>query len=332
MPIYFFWGEDDFTLELEVKQLKSAIIDPNWQDFDFREISGEDSQAHFLALAEVMTPPFGNGGKLVLVKGSNLVQQCPETLLEELKRVLPAIGKNSHLLLTSNKKPDSRLKSTKLLQKIAQFKEFSLLSAWKTEEIAVEIKRIASVKNISLTPDAMELLVESIGNDSRAIWNTLEKISLYQLSFPGPLSASTITPLVNNSSQNSLQLSTAMLNGETSQALALVEDLLNQNEAPLRIVATLIGQFRTWAWIKLQLEAGEKDEAKIASSAALNNPKRLYFLKKELQTVPGRNLTCALSHLLELEYALKRGGEPLKTLQTKVIEICGIFSIKNKNQ
>ncbi|MEI6380454.1 MAG: DNA polymerase III subunit delta [Cyanobacteriota bacterium ELA615] len=328
MPVYFFWGEDEFSLELEVKRLKLAIVDSNWQDFNFSQINGEDSQAHTLALAEVMTPAFGTGARLVWVKDSNLAQQCSQSLLDELKRVLPAIGENGHLLLTSTKKPDSRLKSTKFLQTIAEFKEFSLLSAWKTEEIAIEIKRIAQRLNVNLTNDALDLLVESLGNDSRSIWSTLEKLSLYQLSFPSPLSAKAIAPLVNISSQNSLQLALALREGKTSQALTLVDDLLSQNEPALRIVATLVGQFRTWAWIKLQIENGEKDEAKIASSAGLNNPKRLYFLKQEIQSINGKKLTNALSHLLELEYGLKRGNDPLTILQSKVIEICQIFNQK----
>jgi len=326
MPVYFFWGEDDFTLGLEVKQLRSIVVDPMWQDFNFIQFTAEDSQSHSLALAEVMTPPFGSGGRLVWVRESTLGQQCSESLLNELKLVLPVVQDTGHLLFTSSKKPDSRLKSTKFLQSVAQFKEFSLIPAWKTEEIAEQVKRFAQTKGVTLNHEAMQLLVEGVGNDPRAIWNTLEKLSLYQISSPSVLSAEKIAPLINSSAQNSLQLTAAIKDGKTSQALGLVQDLLNQNEPPLKIVATLVGQFRTWTLIKLQLESGEKDEAKIAALAELNNPKRLYFLKKEIQSVPGKKLRAAFSLLLELEYGLKRGSEPSALLQTKVIQLCEIFS------
>jgi DNA polymerase-3 subunit delta len=326
MPFYFFWGEDSFNLDLEVKSLRAKVVDPLWQDFNFVQFAGDDGQAHSMALSEVMTPPFGSGARLVWVKESTLAQQCPEPLLSELKRVLPKIPESGHLLFSSSKKPDSRLKSTKFLQSVGQFKEFSLISAWNNEEIAQHIKRLAVEKGLKLTPDAIELLAQGIGNDSRAIWHTLEKLSLYQLSYQQPLSAQEIAPLVNISTQNSLQLATAIREGKTSSALQLVEDLFNQNEPALKIVATLVGQFRTWTLIKLQLEHGEKDDNTIATFAQLNNPKRLYFLKKEIQSTSAKKLTATISLLLELEYGLKSGNDPLIIFKTKVIQLCNIFS------
>ncbi len=326
MPVYFFWGEDDFSLSIEVKQLRLQVVDPVWMDFNFLELSGTVSDSEVLALAEVMTPPFGNGERLVWVKDTLLGQQCTEPLLNELKRVLPAVNENAHLLFTSTKKPDSRLKSTKFLQTIARFKEFSLIRAWKTEEIAEQIKRFAQTKGVTLTYDAVELMVAAVGSDTRAIWNELEKLSLYQVSFKRPLDAQIIASLINITSQNSLQLATAIMQGKTGQALGLAGDLLNQNEPPLKIVATLVGQFRTWTLIKLQVEAGEKDDAKIATMADLNNPKRLYFLKKEIQSISGHKLIKTIPLLLELEYGLKRGSEPSALLQTKIIQLCGIVN------
>ena len=54
------------------------------------------------------------------------------------------------------------------------------------------------------------------------------------------------------------------------------------------------------------------------------NPKRIYFLKKEIQGVPVAALERCLEILLGLEVALKRGGDPLETLQTKAIELCDV--------
>jgi DNA polymerase-3 subunit delta len=325
MPVYFFWGEDDFSLTIEVKQLREKIVDSAWLDFNFVQLAGEDSESNLIALAQVRTSPFGSGGRLVWVKNSTLAQQCSEPLLNELKRVVPAIEANAHLLFTSSKKPDSRLKSTKFLQSVAQFKEFSPLPAWKTEEIAEQVKRFAQTKGVTLTYDAIELLAAAVGNDTRAMWSELEKLALYQISSSSPLDAQTIAPLINSSSQNSLQLATAIIQGKTGQALGLVGDLLNQNEPPLKIVATLVGQFRTWTLIKLQIEAGEKDEAKIAALADLNNPKRLYFLKKEIQAVSAQKLIKSIPLLLELEYGLKRGSEPSGLLATKIIQLCEVL-------
>jgi DNA polymerase-3 subunit delta len=69
---------------------------------------------------------------------------------------------------------------------------------------------------------------------------------------------------------------------------------------------------------------GERDPKAIATAAEVSNPKRIYFLTKEVQFLSLNQLTSTLGVLLELEVNLKRGADPLSTLQTKVIELCQI--------
>jgi DNA polymerase-3 subunit delta len=69
---------------------------------------------------------------------------------------------------------------------------------------------------------------------------------------------------------------------------------------------------------------GERDSKAIAAAAEVSNPKRIYFLTREVQSLSLTQLTSTLRVLLELEVSLKRGADPLSTLQTKVIELCQI--------
>ena len=92
----------------------------------------------------------------------------------------------------------------------------------------------------------------------------------------------------------------------------------------MRIVATLVGQFRTWAIVKTAIEAGETDDKKIAEMADIRNPKRIYFIKKQIRQKSARQLHGSLPILLELESNLKLGAEPLSTLETKIIQLCNL--------
>jgi DNA polymerase-3 subunit delta len=330
MPVYFYWGEDDFTLGQAIKQLQKKVLDSAWLAFNFEKIPGDDPEATQQALHQAMTPPFGFGDRLVWVEDSTLGQQCDDQLMVKLKATLPAIPSNSHLLLTSSKKPDARLKVTKLFQDYGQIREFALISPWKTDELVIHIQAIAEDIALKLTPHAAALLAESLGNNTRQIWNELEKLRLYHGDNPRPLDVSEVSLLVNASSQNSLQLAEAIRQGNGEKALKLVADLLTRNEPALRIIATLVGQFRTWALLKLALESGEKDEKAIAAIAELSNPKRVFFLRKELQNLTSRQLLETLPILLNLEFQLKRGAEPLSSLQTKVLELCLLFKPRRR--
>ncbi|MEL6788931.1 MAG: DNA polymerase III subunit delta, partial [Cyanobacteria bacterium J06607_15] len=88
---------------------------------------------------------------------------------------------------------------------------------------------------------------------------------------------------------------------------------------------TLVGQFRTWTTIKLMQQSGNRDNKAIAAAAGINNPNRLYFINKEIQSTSPQKLLASLPKLLELEYSLKSGGAALTVLQTKIIELSLIF-------
>lgn len=326
MPTYLFWGEDDFAIAQSVQELRQSVLDSDWQQFNYEKIGGDASDAIRQALNQALTPPFGLGGRLVWLENSTACQHCPEELFAQFQRILPAIPPNSHLLLTSGKKPDGKLKIVKLLKQVADVREFSLIPPWKTEEIVSRVREFSQKLGVKLTPAAIQLLAESVGNDTRQLWNELEKLAIYGEQQVKPLDVEAITALVNANTQSSLQLAAAIRQGKTAQSLSLVSDLLAGNEPPLRLVATLVGQFRTWSAVKLKLEAGERDEQAIAAAAEIANPKRVYFLRKEVQSFSSSQFLASLPILLELEFALKRGAEPTAILQTAIIKLCRLFS------
>ena len=327
MPVYLFWGEDDFAIAQAVEKLQQ-VLDPNWLEFNYHKFSGDRPEAVVEGLNQAMTPVFGMGERIVWLVDTNLCQQKPSNdVLEELERTLKVIPETSHLLLTTAKKPDGRLGSTKLLRKYAEVREFSLIPPWKTDLIAEQVTQVAHTIKLKLTTEAIALLAESVGNNTRQLWNELEKLKIYWGDRQQPLDEQAVAELVLCNTQNSLQLAAAIKDGKTDKALGLVADLINHNEPALKIVATLVGQFRTWTIVKLMQQTGERDNRTIASGAGINNPNRLYFINQEIQRTSSDRLLAALPLLLELEYSLKSGASALESLQTKAIELCLLFEV-----
>ncbi len=322
MPVYLFWGEDEFALDRAVTALQQQVLDPAWSSFNLDKILPDQPDAIRQGLNQALTPPFGAGQRFVWLVDTPICQRCPEDLLAELERTLPILPETSVLLLTSRSKPDNRLKATKLVQKFADVREFSSIPAWKTDLLVKQVQQAAKETSVKLTAGAAELLAESVGNNTRQLYTEMEKLSLYAASGNSPLDEAAIATLVTATTQNSLKLAAAIRQGKVADALDLVADLLRQNEPSLAIVKTLIGQFRTWVWVKLLLESGERNEQAIAQEAEIGNPKRLYFLKKEVEPLALPALLKTLPLLLDLEYSLKSGADELATLQTKVVELC----------
>lgn len=325
MPIYVYWGEDDFAIEKAVAILRDRLLDPLWISFNYSSFPPDQSDAVIQALSQAMTPPFGGGGRLVWLVNTNLFQSCPDQVLAEVQRTLNVIPDNSTLLLTSRNKPDERLKSTKTFKQFAtEFREFPLIPAWKTELLVKAVEDAAKIVGIKLTSQVVEFLAESVGNDTRLLYNELEKLQLYIQSSGKPLNVELVSQLVRNTTQNTLQLASAIRSGDTSKALGILNDLITAAEPGLKIVATLIGQFRTWLLVKMMVESGERNSQAIAQFAEINNPKRIYFIQQEIKSLSVKQLISILPLLLELEVSLKQGASETPTLQTKIIELCQV--------
>jgi len=327
MAIYVYWGEDDFAIALAVNLLRDRLLDPLWTSFNYTVFPPEQLDAPIQALNQVMTPPFGVGNRLVWLNNTHLLQNCPENVFAEVQRTLPVIPENSYLLLTSTHKPDERLKATKLFKQLAmEFREFPLIPPWKTELLVQAVNQVAVAMGVKLTANTAEFIAQSVGNDTRLLYNEMEKLRCYADSSNQPLDINIISQLLRNTTQNTLQLASAIRIGDTTKALLILADLNNASEPGLRIVFTLIGQFRTWLWVKLMMESGERNPQAIAQAAEISNPKRIYFLQQEVKSLTIEQLISCLPLLLELEVNLKQGGATeISIIQTKVIELCQIL-------
>ncbi len=336
MVLYLFWGDDDFALTKAVTALKDKSLNADWASFNFERINADQPEGALAALTQAMTPPFGMGQRFIWLVEPPFLQQASDVVTQELERTLPQLLDSSVLVITGQKKPNGRLKSTKLLQKYAEVKEFSAIPPWKTDQITDKVRQAAKEVGVRLTRASGEFLVEAVGNNTRQLYNELEKLRLFgngtvtgeqpsdRQTDAEPLDLETVAGLITTSTQSSLQLASAIRMGDTGKALELVADLLGRNEPALRIVATLVGQFRTWLWVRVMTEAGERDEKAIAQAAGVGNPKRIYFLRQEINGLSQPQLLQAMPVLLSLESEIKIGREAEATLQTKVIELCQI--------
>lgn len=318
MPIYIYWGDDDYLIERNINLLRDTIVHPDWQIFNFSRYQfGEDNFR--AALSDILTPPICEGGRLALVSNLGDLRAIDETEIEELSRTLVNIPDTNHLLLTSQSKLDNRLKFTKLLSQYAQAKEFSLIPAWDTQKLMHKVKEVARELSISISDEAVNLLAVSVGNNTRLLFNELEKLSLVAVG--SEIEIYHVKSLVSITTTNTLQLAKAICVKDVAIATQVFTTLLSENEPIVKIVATLTTSFRTWLIVKAMVTEGVSDNYMIATAAGVGNPNRVYYLKQEVAAISLCRLKQVLYQLLELEILAKLGGtESLFTSQ--IISLC----------
>jgi DNA polymerase-3 subunit delta len=312
VPVHLFWGDDDAARNRAVEALVERLVDPAWAAVNLSRLDGGDPAQAAQALEEARTPPFGAGARVVVLQRSPFCSACPAALAERLEASLALIPAEGHLLLVSPAKPDARLRTTKAVRAVAEEKGFPLPAIWDGEGQLDLVQRTARDLGLSLEPAAVEALASAIGSDSGRLDTELEKLRLYRESCgeSGPIPAQAVAALVEGRSTSSLAVGDALLAGRPAEAIALVDALLLANEPALRIVAALTSQIRGWLWVTLLERSGEQDVAVIAKAAGIGNPKRIYVMRRQIRGRSAGQLLGLLSRALDVEAALKRGGDP----------------------
>ena len=293
-------GDDQYAIRKKLTSFKSAL-DPAWTAFNYHRFP-QSSLSDAIDCA--LTIAFGTlKAKLIVVEDCNF-KQFDDKMLKTLS-LLPQIPDFSHLVFVAPS-IDKRLKVSKFLISYAELLEFMLIPQWRTDLIAQSISAQAKSVKLLIDSNTVDYLALAIGNDSARAESELQKLAIYGSG--RRLTKAEVEALVPSQTQNSLQLALAIRENDCKKAMTLLNELLARAEFPLVICATLSTQFRTWLWVKAAIENGVKLDSEIAKVCQIANPKRVYFLKKEVAATSELALAQAVTLLLELEVSLKRGA------------------------
>ena len=325
MTMQILVGDDTYTLNQQIVKLKRSL-NQTWQAFNFHSFSAVQLPE---ALMTAQTSPLGDTVRVVVIEQCQF-QHFGAQQLEQLQ-IIAHLPETTTLVFTAAS-IDKRLKVAKYLLKHGTLQEFALISPWRTDLITEAIAHQAKVINLTLPKDVLLYLAEAIsqgercanGNDTARLASELQKLATFAQG--QRLTKQAVQQLVPCQTQTSLQLAEAMRQGDVSQMLPLLHELLARAEVPLVIVATLLTQCRTWLWVKSALsDRTQRSDTEMAQLCGLGNPKRLYYLRQEVAKLSVSTLAQAVTQLLALEVSLKQ-GEGAAMVLPKLIAIAHLFA------
>ena len=319
MPIIVIWGDDKLKCEGEIEKIITQNVSQTWRDLNTSKFNGDELTQVFQALDEVQTPSLGDGSRVILIKNNPIFNIKDELIHKKFEFIAPNIPDSTFLILQNTQKPDNRLKSTKFLKKLINDKKgreinYKLPDIWNSEKQIEYIENTCKNLNIKLEKDAPQAILESIGLDTLRLNNELEKVSLYITAKQKNkneivISSDHIKRIFNDQQTNIFKIIDLLLNNNTYQSLVEISNLLNKGEPPLRLIAGLTSQLRMHTIVFLLDK--EQDISKISKIAGIVNPKRVYYLRKNVKHCSAKFLINMMIKLLNIESSLKRGNNPL---------------------
>lgn len=317
-------GDDQFAIRQKLEQYKSEL-DPQWLEFCYHRFPASALEQ---AISAARTPSLSGGKRLVILEDCNL-KQWGDAQLESLQQLAQVPDSTTLVFMVAN--VDKRLKIYKHLIKYGQCFEFSLIPPWRTDLIEEAISKATAKLNatqakrlkLQLPKDVIEYLAEAIGNDRVRVASELRKLETHANG--QPIYLADVQSLIPCQTQSNLQLAEAIRNGESEAVVSLIDELLARSEPVMVMVATLLTQFRTWLWVKSTISNGIKNNTEIARICNVVNPKRLYYLRQEVATLPLKPLIQAVTRLMDLEISIKQGRANANAILASLLGITRLF-------
>ena len=331
MPIQLIWGNDLNASNKFIQKLIEKKVSKTWEEINVSYLNGDDDNQIIRAFNEILTPPLGDGSRVVVLKNNPIFTTKNEELRIQFEKIHQNIPINTYFILQNIKKPDSRLKSTKFIQNLikndlAVESSFSLPDIWDYEGQKQYLEVVTNSMNITLGIGAAELIIDSVGNDSFKLMNELAKAKIYlsSLNNDNPkliLKSDDVKKIFNDHQSNIFKIIDHLLQKNIAESLKEIHFLLQKGEPALRLNAGLISQIRMHMIVKLSITSGEQDLAKICKLANISNPKRIFFIRKKVYSTSSYFLIKLMSNLLDIESLLKKGNNPISVFTENLVNL-----------
>ena len=304
MGIYFFYGDEDYLIDEELKSYRNKLDD----NFSAMNYTVYDNPNYPDLIAILRTQPMMFGKLMIVINCEKILSSSLEdSQLKEIEASLASNTDNLDIFFVAKyprnegKKPDSRKKIYKILSKYNS-KEFPTIKTYKTAELINWINKEGKKHNITLDSAAANILVEQIGNNLREFSIELEKLAL--LAYPEKKITSDMVKKVCISNQDLFNFTDYIMKNEKGKALKELRMLLDKKH-PLEILAATQTMLRKWILIKLKSSTMPPSE--ISKLVGQHE----FVVKQTIQKLKNtqlKNLVHLKEMLTDAEYKIKSGA------------------------
>jgi DNA polymerase-3 subunit delta len=249
-------GTDDLRVKEAALAKVRELTPPDAGEFGVEIIEGAaDNSDHAARIVRntieaIQTLPFFGGQKVVWLKGATFLadtitgkSETTQSALAELLAVLQSGVPSDVQFVLSAGEVDKRRSFYLGLKKLASLEVFDLIDTSRTgweEQVAELVENRAGEFGVSFDQDALELFTMMAGEDTRQIDNELAKLDLYA-GESRRITVADVSAVVSQTKGSVVfQLGNAIGSRQLPLALALVDQLIEQEESAIGILLAAI--------------------------------------------------------------------------------------------
>lgn len=317
-PVWLIQGEELWLVEQAVRLVVTAAVgrfdDPMLVT---RVDLAEGKKGAREVLAACRSLGLFTSKVAVLVRGAELLDKRAEDK-EELAKYAENPAPGATLVLKASEKLDGRSSFMKRMTKAAKVLTYEPLKPWLAEKWVADRARQIGQR---IDSDAVKLVVDLVGSSLMGLEQTLQQLSLYVGPGKAIGRADVENALAATRAHSIFELVDAIALKKATQAIRVVDAMLEQREYPPVILGAIVRHFRQLVDAKAIFDAG-------GDAQAIERQLKVHeFVAKKLAEQVGRfdhvTLRAAFEEFFRTELELKSTRvDPVLRLEGLLLRLC----------
>ena len=312
-PVYVLVGTERLLIERVVDAVRKVVDSMGVPGFNVEVFDGKGLDAARV-ISAARTIPMMADTRLVLLRHVDAMTPTEQTNLAEY---LDDPSDSTCFLATATKL-DGRAKLAKAAKKKGYLIEAKPLRGRELREF---IRAEATAREHTIAPQAIEALLDAVGDDLAAIDDAMERLSLF-VGAGQRIDAEAVMMCVTRIRVESIwSLVDAIGLKDRRKGISAAQSLLDDREPPLRLLAMVARQLRIVARMREALSEGLRPQE--AAKRAGAPPFKARDLTESARRFTADSLGRAFTLIAETDRALKGSKRPPDViLQDAVLELC----------
>lgn len=228
------------------------------------------------------------------VEGAKALQQLAE---------LPAADTTIIVTLPA---PDRDMTSSAWYEALSQHGVLLVLNQVPLAQLPEWIAQRLAMQQQTADEASRRFIAEQVEGNLLAAHQEIQKLGL--LYPPGPLSEETIRLCVLNVARFDVsQLGEAMLQGDQSRVMRIIEGLREEGETAVAVMNPLVWLFRPLLQVRLAMQNGQAAQAAMSQARLFGD--RQILVKRALEFLPQKHIEAALQKLSDIDRMAKGVGD-----------------------
>ena len=308
MSVYFFYGQETYLIENEIKKLKNKLLDLSCLSINYKVIDNPD----FPTLEQtLLSQPMMFGNMLIVIrcekyfldkdkieftdKELKIIESAIKNVVESLNIVFLCIIPRDSL-----KKIDTRRKLFKIISQNSKAKEYQEYKSY-DKDLHLFINNLAKNQELKIDNNAIQAIIEQVGTNLESIANYFEKIKLYIY----PEKKVDIKIVKENCpiSEDIFLFLDKIIAGDKDQAMIEYKSLCFKKH-PLEIIALLNSTFSNLIFIKSN---ENKMSQKLIAQSLKMHEYRVKLTSEKIKKNSLESLVKFKKRIIDTEYKIKTG-------------------------